>query len=62
MKSEMPWTEFNILVMSRFTQEYANIRVGVAWLDLKQTHSIKAYMEKFQRAVSTLQHMSDYNK
>ena len=36
--------------------------MGVAWLDLKQTHSIKAYVGKFQGVVSTLQHVLDYNK
>ena len=35
---------------------------GVAWLDLRQTHSIKAYVGKFQGVVSTLQHVSDYDK
>ena len=29
------------------------IRAGVAWLDLRQTHSIKAYVGKFQGIVST---------
>ena len=62
VESEMSWTEFKTLIMSRFTPEYANIRAGVAWLDLRQTHLIKAYVGKFQRKVSTLQHVSDYNK
>ena len=62
VESEMSWTEFKTLVLSRFTQEYANIRAGVAWLDLRQTHSIKAYVRKFQGVVSTLQHVSDYDK
>ena len=61
-KSEMSWTEFKTLVTSQFTPEYANIRAEVAWLDLRQTHSIKAYVGKFQRAVSTFQHISDYDK
>ena len=43
VESEMSWTKFKTLVMSRFTPKYANIRAGVAWLDLRQTHSIKAY-------------------
>ena len=58
----MSWTEFKTLVTSRFTPKYANIRAGVAWLDLGQTHSIKAYVGKFQGIVSTLQHVADYNK
>ena len=58
----MSWTEFKTLVTSRFTPEYANICAGVAWLDLRQTHSIKAYVGKFQGVVSTLQHVSDYDK
>ena len=58
----MSWTEFRTLVTSRFTPEYANIHAGVAWLDLRQIHSIKAYLEKFQGAMSTLQHVSDYDK
>ena len=62
VESEMSWTEFKTLVTSRFTPEYANIRAGVAWLDLRQTHSIKAYVGKFQGVVSTLQHVSDYDK
>ena len=62
MESEMTWTKFKTLVKSRFTQEYTKIRAGVAWLDLRQIHFIKAYMEKFQGIVSTLQHVSDYNK
>ena len=62
VESEMSWTEFKTLVTSRFTPEYANIRAGVAWLDLRQTHSIKAYVGKFQGVVSTLQHVSNYNK
>ena len=41
VESEMSWTEFKILVTSRFTPEYANICAGVAWLDLRQTHSMK---------------------
>ena len=58
----MFWTEFKTLVTSRFTPEYANICAGVAWLDVRQTHSIKSYMGKFQGVVSTLQHVSDYDK
>ena len=58
----MSWTKFKILVTSRFTPEYANIRAGVAWLDLRQTHSIKAFVEKFQGVVSTFQHVSNYDK
>ena len=50
------------LLSSRFTPEYSNIRAGVAWLDLRQTYSIKAYLGKFQGVVSTLQHVSDYDK
>ena len=48
VESEMSWTEFKTLVTRRFTLEYANIRAGVALLDLRQIHSIKAYMGKFQ--------------
>ena len=62
VESEMSWTEFKTLVTSRFTPEYTNIRAGVAWLDLRQTHSIKAYLGKFQGVVSTLQQMSNYDK
>ena len=62
VESEMSWTEFKTLVTSRFTPEYVNIRAGVAWLDLRQTYSIKAYVGKFQGVVSTLQHVLDYNK
>ena len=62
VESEMIWTEFKTLVTSRFTLEYANICAGVAWLDLRQTHSIKAYVGKFQGVVSTFQHVSDYDK
>ena len=62
VESEMSWTEFKTLVTSGFTPEYANICAGVAWLDLRQTHSIKAYVGKFQGVVSTLQHVSDYDK
>ena len=62
VESEMSWTEFKTLVTSQFILEYANICAGVAWLDLRQTHSIKAYVGKFQGVVSTLQHISDYNK
>ena len=58
----MSWTEFKTLVTSRFTPEYANIRARVAWLDFRQTHPIKAYVGKFQGVVSTLQHVSDYDK
>ena len=47
VESEMSWTEFKTLVTSRFTPEYANIRAGVAWLDLRQTHFIKAYVMPF---------------
>ena len=61
-ESEMSSTEFKTLITSRFTPEYANIRAGVAWLDLRQTHSIKVYVGKFQGVVSTLQHISDYDK
>ena len=43
--SGMSWTEFKTLVTNRFIPEYANIRAGVVWLDLKQTHLIKAYVE-----------------
>ena len=31
-------------------------------MDLRQTHSIKAYVGKFQGVVSTLQHVPDYDK
>ena len=62
VESEMSCAEFKTLVTSRFNPEYANIRAGVAWLDLRQTHSIKAYVGKFQGVVSTLQHVSDYDK
>ena len=62
VESEMSWTEFKTQDTSRFTLKYANICAGVAWLDLRQTHSIKAYVGKFQGVVSTLQHVSDYNK
>ena len=62
VESEMFWTKFKTLVTSRFTPEYANIHAGVAWLDLRQTRSIKAYMGEFQGIVSTLQHVSDYDK
>ena len=62
VESEMSWTKFKTLVTSRFTPEYANICVGVAWLVLRQTHLIKAYVGKFQEVVSTLQHVLDYNK
>ena len=44
VESEMSWTKFKTLVTSRFIPEYANIRVGVAWLDLRITHSIKDYV------------------
>ena len=60
VESEMSWTEFKTLVTSRFTPEY--ICAGVAWLDLRQIHSIKAYVGKFQEVVSTLQYVSDYDK
>ena len=36
VESKMSWTEFKTLVTSWFTPEYANIRAGVAWLDLRQ--------------------------
>ena len=36
--------------------------MGVAWLDLRQIHLIKAYVGKFQGVVSTLQHVSNYDK
>ena len=62
VESEMFWTEFKALVTSRFTPEYANICARMAWLDLRQTHPMKAYVGKFQGVVSTLQHMSDYDK
>ena len=62
VETEMSWTEFKTLVTSRFTPKYANIRAGVAWLDFWQTHSIKAYVEKFQVVVNTLQHVLDYDK
>ena len=62
VESEMSWTEFKTLVTSWFTPKYGNIRAGVAWLDLRQTHSMKTYVEKFQGIVSTLQHVSDYDK
>ena len=62
VKTEMSWTEFKTFVTSWFISEYTNICAGVAWLDLRQTHSIKAYMAKFQGIVSTLQHVSDYDK
>ena len=62
VESEMSWTEFKTLVTSRFTPKYTNIRAEVAWLDLRQTHSIKAYVGKFQGIVSTLQHVLDYDK
>ena len=35
VKSEVTWTEFKTLVRSWFIPEYANIRAGVAWLDLR---------------------------
>ena len=54
VESEMSWTEFKTLVTSRFTPKYANVRARVAWLDLRQTHLIKAYVGKFQGVVSTL--------
>ena len=47
VESEMSWMESKTLVTSRFTPKYVNIRAGVAWLDLRQTHSIKAYVGKF---------------
>ena len=47
VESEISWTEFKTLVTSRFTPKYVNIRAGVAWLDLRQKHSIKAYVGKF---------------
>ena len=62
VESEMSWTEFKTLVTSRFIPEYANIHAGVVWLDFRQIHSIKAYVGKFQGVVSTLQHVSNYNK
>ena len=62
VESEMSWMEFKTLFTSQFTLEYANICARVACLDLKQTHSINAYMGKFQGVVSTLQHVSDYDK
>ena len=58
----MSRTKFKTLVTSQFTTEYANIRAGMAWLDLRQTHPIKAYVGTFQGIVSTLQHVSDYSK
>ena len=62
VENEMSWTEFKTLVTSRFTPEYANIYAGVAWLDLRQIHPIKAYVGKFQGIVSILQHVSNYDK
>ena len=62
VESEMSWMEFKTFVTSQFTPEYANICAGVAWLDLRQTHSIRTYVGKFQGVVSTLQHVSDYDK
>ena len=58
----MSWTEFKTLVTSRFTPKYVNIRAGVEWLDLRQKDSIKTYVGKFRGVVSTLQHVSDYDK
>ena len=54
----MTWTEFKTFFTSRFTPKYANTCAGVVWLDLRQTHSIKPYVEKFQGIVSP----SDYNR
>ena len=62
VESEMSWTEFKAFVTSWFTPEYANIRAEVTWLNLRQTHLIKAYVGKFQGVVSTLQHVSGYTK
>ena len=62
VESEISWTEFKTLVTTRFLLEYTNIRAGVVWLDFRQTHWIKAYVGKFQGVVSTLQHVSDYDK
>ena len=47
VESEMSWTKFKTLLTSRFTLEYADIHTRVAWLDLRQTHSIKTYVGKF---------------
>ena len=54
VESEMSWTEFKTLITSQFIPEYANICARVVWLDLRQIHSIKAYVRKFQGTVSTL--------
>ena len=62
VENKMSWTKFKTLVTSRFTLEYANIRAGVVSSDLRQTHSIKAYVGKFQGVVSTLQDVLDYDK
>ena len=62
VENEMTWTIFKTLVTSRFTPEYANIRARVAWLDMRQTHSIKTYVGKFQGIVSTFQYVSNYDK
>ena len=48
VESEMTWTEFKTLITNRFIQEYANIHARMARLNLRQTHSIKAYVGKFQ--------------
>ena len=62
VENEMSWTEFKTFVTSRFTPEYANIRAGVAWLDLRQTHSMKAYVGSSKGLCVPSKHVSDYDK
>ena len=58
----LTWPEFKNLLLNRFDEEYGKLRDGITLLRLKQTGTLKAYVQEFREALNILPKMDEYAK
>jgi hypothetical protein len=60
--NSLTWPEFKNLLLNRFDEEYGKLRDGITLLRLKQTGTLKAYVQEFRGALNILPQMDEYAK
>lgn len=58
----LTWPEFKNLLLNRFDEEYGKLRDGITLLRLKQTGTLRAYVQEFREALHILPKMDEYAK
>lgn len=60
--NSLTWPEFKNLLLNRFDEEYGKLRDGITLLRLKQTGTLKTYVQEFREALNILPKMDEYAK